>query len=138
MIALPTFKDLCSMAEQNGIYIDYFQMNTCAIALNIEGEYFIALNQHLSPIKLKEALAHELGHCFTRGFYSISTPFRTISYIEASAYKWEFNVLLPVAWINERIEKGYEALWQFAEEAQVSIELVEKAMKYYSMTGQLI
>ena len=83
--------DLVRLASENGITVEYFPMNGNAVALNFDGKYYIALNPELKEPYLKEALAHELGHCFTRGFYSIYTPYETLERIEASADHWAYK-----------------------------------------------
>lgn len=134
---LPTLQDLFQIAEQNGIVIDYFPIKGTALAIDLNGEYFIAVNPNLTAQKMREAIAHELGHCFTRGFYSICTPHRTIGYIEATANQWAYKKLLPIEWVKEHIKKGFVYYWEFAEESGLSEEFVIKAFEYYALTGLL-
>ena len=134
---LPTLQDLFQIAEQNGIVIDLFPITGAALAIDLDGEFFIAVNPKISPQEMREAIAHELGHCFTRGFYSIKTPYRTIGYIEATANQWAYKKLLPIEWVQEQIAKGLVYYWEFAEESGLSEEFVIKAFEYYSMIGLL-
>lgn len=110
-------------------------MSGKAIALNFDGKYYIGLNPKLKEPYLKEALAHELGHCFTRGFYSIYTPYETLERIEASADHWAYKKLLPPNIVQELARKEVVYYWEIAEEMNLSEEFVKNAIEYYSMLG---
>ena len=123
--------DLVQLASENGITVEYFQMNGNAVALNFDGNYYIALNPKLREPELKESLAHELGHCFTRGFYSIYTPFETLERIEASADHWAYKKLLPPETVQELAKKEIVYYWEIAEEMCLTESFVKEAVEYY-------
>ena len=123
--------DLVQLASENGITVEYFQMNGNAVALNFDGNYYIALNPELKEPFLKEALAHELGHCFTRGFYSIYTPYETLERIEASADHWAYKKLLPPETVQELAKKEIVYYWEIAEEMCLTESFVKEAIEYY-------
>lgn len=127
--------DLVQLASENGITVEYFPMHGNAVALNFDGKYFIALNPKLKEPYLKEALAHELGHCFTRGFYSIYTPYETLERIEASADHWAYKKLLPPEFVQELARKEIVCYWEIADEMCLSESFVKNAIEYYSMLG---
>ena len=101
-----TLEDLLQLAKQNGINVTFFDFPRDALVLHLEGKYYIALKHSLTKPRLKQALAHELGHCFTRGFYSFCTPIETRKQIEASADHWAYKKLLPPKLVQELAEKG--------------------------------
>lgn len=127
--------DLISLASQYGIHVEFFAINSNAVALDLDGEYYIALNPKLKEPYLKEALAHELGHCFTRGFYSIYTPYETLERIEASADHWAYKKLLPPEIVQELARKEIVYYWEIADEMCLSESFVKNAIEYYSMLG---
>lgn len=127
--------DLISLASQYGIHVEFFAISGNAVALDLNGEYYIALNPKLREPELKESLAHELGHCFTRGFYSIYTPFETLERIEASADHWAYKKLLPPEIVQELARKGIVYYWEIADEMCLSESFVKNAIEYYSMLG---
>ena len=112
--------DLVRLASENGITVEYFPISGKAVALDFDGDYYIALNPELKETYLKEALAHELGHCFTRGFYSIYTPYETLERIEASADHWAYKKLLPPETVQELAKKEIVYYWEIAEEMDLS------------------
>ena len=128
---MTTTIDLVRLASENGITVEYFQMNGNAVALNFDGNYYIALNPELKEPFLKEALAHELGHCFTRGFYSIYTPYETLERIEASADHWAYKKLLPPEIVQELAKKEIVYYWEIAEEMCLTESFVKEAVEYY-------
>lgn len=132
---MTTTIDLVRLASENGITVEYFPMNGNAVALNFNGKYYIALNPELKEPYLKEALAHELGHCFTRGFYSIYTPYETLERIEASADHWAYKKLLPPEFVQELARKEIVYYWEIADEICLSESFVKNAIEYYSMLG---
>lgn len=123
--------DLISLASQYGIHVEFFAINSNAVALDLDGEYYIALNPKLREPELKESLAHELGHCFTRGFYSIYTPFETLERIEASADHWAYKKLLPPEIVQELAKKEIVYYWEIAEEMCLTESFVKEAVEYY-------
>ena len=128
---LPSFDDLCQLAKEHGITIDFFDIEGDALALDLDGGYYIALNPTLTEPHLKQALAHELGHCFTRGFYSIYTPFETRERIEASANHWAYKTLLPLEAVQELAEKEILFNWEIADAVGLTEDFVKQAMDYY-------
>lgn len=127
--------DLISLASQYGIHVEFFAISGDAVALDLDGEYYIALNPKLRDPELKESLAHELGHCFTRGFYSIYTPFETLERIESSANHWAYKKLLPPHDVQEMSKKGIVYYWEIAEEMSLSEAFVKEAIEYYTSLG---
>lgn len=127
--------DLISLASQYGIHVEFFAIKGDAVALDLDGEYYIALNPKLREPELKESLAHELGHCFTRGFYSIYTPYETLERIEASADHWAYKKLLPPEIVQELARKEIVYYWEIADEICLSESFVKNAIEYYSMIG---
>ena len=132
-----TTTELIHLASENGIQVEYFPISGKALAVDYEGSYYIALNPTLKEPFIKEALAHELGHCFTRGFYSIYTPYETLERIEASADHWAYKKLLPPEAVQELAKKELLYYWEIAEEMQLTEEFVKNAIEYYVLTGKI-
>ena len=49
--------DLIQIASENGIHVEFFPLSGKAVALDYDGEFYIALNPCLNEPALKEALA---------------------------------------------------------------------------------
>ena len=133
-----TLDDLYNLAKENQIQIDEFPCTNGAMAINLYGCYFIALDPGLSMTERKERLAHELGHCFTRGFYTIYTPAESREWMETSACRWSYNILLPVDWINDLIRRGVEDLSYSIDDLGLSSGFVNDALEYYRKCHLLI
>lgn len=129
--------DLLQLADRNGITIDNFKISGKSLAIEIDGDYYIALNNHLSEKELKEVIAHELGHCFTNGFYSPYTAIENIRKIETTANRWAYKKLLPPEKVQELASREICYYWEIAEETNLSVEFVKKAIEYYVLTGCL-
>ena len=132
-----TTTELIHLASENGIQVEYFPISGKALAVDYEGSYYIALNPTLKEPFIKEALAHELGHCFTRGFYSIYTPYETLERIEASADHWAYKKLLPPETVQELAKKGIVYYWEIAETMSLSEAFVKNAVEYYVLLGMI-
>ncbi|MBR1709261.1 MAG: ImmA/IrrE family metallo-endopeptidase [Clostridia bacterium] len=130
-------EELIALAVKRGIIVDYFRISGRALALDLDGTYYIALNPELKDPELKEALAHELGHCFTRGFYSIRTPFAVRDWIEETAKRWAYKMLLPLDKVQELIKNGHDCYWRIAYEMELTEDFVKNAIEYYRSQGWL-
>ena len=124
-------EDLIELANKHGIQIIYFHIAGEALALDLDGEFYIALNPSLKDPELKEALAHELGHCFTRGFYSILTPYATRERLEASADHWAYKALLPPETVKALTDRGITYYCDIAYEMSLSERFTRDAIAYY-------
>lgn len=66
-----TTEKLMEIAKNEHIEVNRFPCSRNAIAICIDGNLYIAINEHLTQQQTREAFAHELGHCLTGGFYSM-------------------------------------------------------------------
>ena len=130
-----TVNDLYEIAEQSHIRIDEFKLDedTNSLAVYFDGAYAIALN--LNKIKTRKqlitAFAHELGHCQTHSFYNVYSKFDVRSKHEHRADRWAIEKLLPIAELEEALEKGYVEKWQLADYFEVTEDLIKKAFWIY-------
>lgn len=65
-----TTEKLMAIAEHEHIEVNTFPCGRGAMSVCIDGAIYIAIDKHLTQRQTREALAHELGHCLTGGFYS--------------------------------------------------------------------
>ncbi|MCI5802422.1 MAG: ImmA/IrrE family metallo-endopeptidase [Oscillospiraceae bacterium] len=126
--------DLYRFAEEKDISVDDFPMHNRSLAVDFGGgEYGIALNESLlatSPEK-KVALAHELGHCETASFYTLSNPLDLRRRHECRADRWAMRRLIPREDLENAIQSGVREVWDLAEYFGVTDEFMIKTIDYY-------
>lgn len=105
-----------------------------AALIQVEGRsgLFVDFDQCGSLRKLKEVLAHEMGHCATGCTHKLSSPHDLIEKHEYKANRWAFERYLPPAQLARAIEAGYTEAWQLAEWFDLPQPFVEKALAYYA------
>ncbi len=64
--------ELYEIADENAINVDYFPMRQ-AVSISIPDSIAIDIDKIETCREEKAVLAHELGHCMTGSFYTIST-----------------------------------------------------------------
>lgn len=134
---------LLNLANRNNISISYQDIDRIANGICIfeENSYSIILNKSLvdNPIKHKEILAEEIGHCFT--MIDDPTPMKSNTYSrkcrvakeEEKAYRWASNYLIPtddlINYLSFIIDATVHEIMEYFE---VSRELLMK--KLYMMS----
>ena len=123
-------------AEQQNIPVDFRTM-TMAEALSIplpDGACAVAID----PSKLggtadeTEKLAHELGHCATGAFYNRNAPLDERGRCETRAERWAIRQVLPYESLKRAMRQGFTEPAQLAEYFEVSEQMVQKAIEYYT------
>jgi hypothetical protein len=126
---------LYDMAEENGITVDAFHINTVpSMSLkDAEGDCYIAVDpmQLETRVQETERLAHEMGHCMTDSFYNERLPLFTRGRMERRANKWAVHRLVPLDTLIGVIERGYVEKWEIAEELSVTESMVNDAFRIY-------
>lgn len=86
-----------------------------------------------SSIKdIKEAIAHEIGHCATGCTHKLSSPLDLIEKHEYEANRWAIEKYLPFEAINEAIKAGHTETWELADYFGVSESAIKMALNYYT------
>lgn len=112
---------LLSMAESLSILLDD---GTCAIALDP--------TKFSSSADATWKLSHELGHCMTGSFYSRYAPLDERGRNEAKANRWAIKTLLPFEEMRAAMEAGYTERWELAEYFEVTEDMIQQAVDYYT------
>lgn len=82
--------------------------------------------------EMKEAIAHEAGHCATGCTHKISSSLDLVEKHEYKANRWAIERYLPFDDINSAIKAGYTDLWELADYLNVSEKFLRKAIGYYT------
>lgn len=82
--------------------------------------------------ELKQAIAHEIGHCFVGAFYRDGDSDERKRACEAAADRWAINALVPLAGLTQAVNDGCNTLQQFAERFDVTEQFMQMALNYYT------
>lgn len=116
---------LFTIAARAGVCVDWYPSTPCprGCYVRVDGQALILLSPALrdSPMRLRCALAHELGHHFvgTGGPLSLIKD-------EAGADRWARQLLLPEDWV---IDHRHLSPGEMAEEAGVYQMWVEERLR---------
>lgn len=126
-----TNESLLVLAEQRGHEVIYAQLeNNSSFAVEFD-RCLIVVSKHLTRIKEKELLAHELGHCENGGFYNRHSRYDIRAKAERRADKWAYYKLVPPGKVQHAMNHGAHETWELAEMFDVSCEYMHKALEYY-------
>lgn len=125
-----TLIQLYNIAEQNDISVYHFQLNPIK-SMSIPETIGIDADQLNNTTEEKELLAHELGHCIKRSFYTGSSSLELRSKMEYSANKWAVQNLIPYQDLIEALEHGITEIWDLSEYFEVSDDLIIMAFNLY-------
>lgn len=137
------------MVELATIYDDIDHQKVRLILYNIgfspaavvehQGRYglFLDVEQCGGLRKMKEVLAHELGHCATGCTHRLSSQWDIIEKHEYKANRWAFETYFPPQEIAAAIQAGYTENWQLAEWFDMPEEFIQKAVDYYKNARNL-
>lgn len=78
------------------------------------------------------SLAHELGHCATGSFYSPWAACDVRGKHENRADKWAIQKLITADELDDAVAAGYTTLWALAEHFGVTLDLMRKAVCWYT------
>lgn len=125
---------LYKIAEIGNIAVDFGNLpHNRAFCVNYKGKKIIAIDKGFQSDSAEErvALAHELGHCSTDGFYSVGTPLLYRRRLEKRAEIWAIENLVPKNELSTAIANGTETVSDLAEHFAVTEDFMQKAIKYY-------
>lgn len=135
--------DLYSFTERNNIKIMSYNLETLnAVTIKLD-KYFIGINKNIIKSEKAEKLilAHEIGHCMTDHFYflkDINNPLykQNIEKAEREADDYAISLLVsPEEIIQAQNKFNNDA--EIAEELNISITLLRKAVGYYKRKNLL-
>lgn len=129
--------DLYSFTERNNIKIMSYNLETLnAVTIKLD-KYFIGINKNIIKSEKAEKLilAHEIGHCMTDHFYflkDINNPLykQNIEKAEREADDYAISLLVSPEEIMQAQNK-FNNDAEIAEELNISITLLRKAVGYY-------
>lgn len=135
--------DLYSFTERNNIKIMSYNLETLnAVTIKLD-KYFIGINKNIikSEKAKKLILAHEIGHCMTDHFYflkDINNPLykQNIEKAEREADDYAISLLVSPEEIMQAQNK-FNNDAEIAEELNISITLLRKAVGYYKRKNLL-
>jgi hypothetical protein len=81
---------------------------------------------------MKEAIAHEAGHCATGCTHKVSSSLDLVAKHEYKADRWAIERYLPFNDINAAVKDGHTETWDLADYFNVSEKFIRKALHYYT------
>lgn len=127
-----TLIGLYERANRQGIQIIEVKTREIEAAAFEEGYIFFDPAKFDSDIKLKCALAHELGHYETGAFYNIYSPYDLWEKCERKANKRAAEILMPINQLRRALRQGYQDIWAIAAYFEVTQEFTEMALSIYA------
>lgn len=127
---------LYQIANEEHICIDYHPMKKLS-AFSLSRTIVIDPSKIRSRRKLKECLAHEIGHHKRNAFYKISSSLETKEWQEERATRWAVQELIPAQDLKEALRQGYTEIWQLAEYFDVSEEFMSEAVRVHTVKGNI-
>lgn len=125
-------KELYKIAESNDIEVFNGNFPICK---GIASDGFIGIDNDLKGAGETVCLAHELGHCMTGAFYSVTAPMLDRVRAERKADKWAIKKLVPADELERAMKCHY--LFEVAEIFGVTEDFIRKAVKYYAESQRL-
>lgn len=122
-----------ALAEKEGISIIEHELPH-VVAAALKDEKILAIDvEKISGIEMRVKITyHEVGHFCTESFYTVDVPLQTWGKCEAKADSWAIRQLCPVDKLKRIIKEGYRNIWEIAEEMGLPIDLIKKAIDYYT------
>ncbi len=125
-------KKLYNLANNRDITVECFCLpENKSVSVQYNGKDFIGIDSKLSSAQEKVCLAHELGHCFTSGFYNVYSPFDIREKHEKRANDWAIKKLVPRYRFKNAVREGYDNVYSLAEYFGVTSDFMQKAIDYY-------
>ena len=121
--------ELYEIADENAINVDYFPMRQ-AVSISIPDSIAIDIDKIETCREEKAVLAHELGHCMTGSFYTIST-IDNRGRMEERANRWAIKTLLPFSELNEAVVGGIFETYDLADYFELPESFIKTALNYY-------
>lgn len=134
-----TTPELYALAARHRIDVCAFPLPRCkSLAVrDAGGRCAVGLDPSLSGQAERVRMAHELGHCFTGGFYGGTVSPWLRAHCEHKADKWAITHLIPRAQLERARREGLREPWQLAERFALPEDFVIQAIAYYKDGGKL-
>lgn len=107
-------------------------VDAATLEMNKQYAVFVDPSYFSTVMKMKEAIAHEIGHCATGCTHKVSSPLDLVAKHEYKANRWAIEKYLPFEAINSAMKKGCTEPWELADYFNVSEEFIRKAIRYYT------
>ena len=132
-------ENILAAYEAANIAIAKFRGNIRATTIEMQEKYGVFVNPaaYETTIKLKGALAHELGHCETGATHAVYSPYDLIEKHEHWANKSAWFRWMPPEKFQEAFQTGHTEVWEVAEWFAMPEDMVRDAWKYYKDNGLL-
>ena len=130
-----TVEQLYQYAEDHSIEVDEYPMQR-AKSLSVrlpDGNCSVAIDRSRigNQCEMVVVIGHELGHCSTMSFYSMSASQLEKKRDENRADKWAIKKLVPKDELENLITHGTTEVLEIADYFNVTPEFAYKAMWYY-------
>lgn len=129
-------RTLFEIAKNSDINVEYCRVpENTSLSAPVLGKCYIAMDYSLinKPKDERVCLAHELGHCETKSFYSIYAKCDIRGRHEVRADRWAIRHLVPKDALGVAVRNGITELWELADYFQVTEPFMRKAVEYYKM-----
>jgi len=127
-----TLGEIYRLADARGYNIWYFPFRVIRSMSTPQGD--IAMNTDKLEDEAGELcdLAHEIGHIETGSFYPLNADGAVVRKAEAVADRCAVRMLIEKDRLDRFARNGYVTPWQVAEQFGVTVDLAEKAIRYYA------
>lgn len=125
---------LYAIAKEHNIPVVDMQLkyiSAMAVCIGEKCAIGIDYKQISSTADEKVKLAHELGHCITKSFYSSKATADFIHNQENTADLWAIKTIIPKSNIDTALKNGIENVEQLADCFDVTKDYIEKALHFY-------
>lgn len=121
--------ELYQLADNNNIDVYYYPLYP-VISMSVPDAIGMDVDNIETTAKEKAVLAHELGHCMTGSFYTIST-IDNRGRMEERANRWAIKTLLPFSKLNEAVVGGIYETYDLADYFDLPESFIKTALNYY-------
>ena len=121
--------ELYQLADNNNIDVYYYPLYP-VISMSVPDAIGMDVDNIETTAKEKAVLAHELGHCMTGSFYTIST-IDNRGRMEERANRWAIKTLLPFSKLNEAVVSGIYETYDLADYFDLPESFIKTALNYY-------
>ena len=127
-----TIEQLYEIAESRGIEIDDFPMRELRAVSISDGWIAVDRDKFTSDTEYKCVLAHEIGHCETRSFYTLHTNVTIKEINERQANRYAAELLVPFSKLCHAMhERGILLAKTLAMMFDVTVEFINMVLDLY-------
>ena len=133
MVGIPELYRLAR--EQNIAVLRYPMAENGSMSVQLpDGGQYIGMDERVSDGGVQERvhLSHELGHCMTGSFYNQYSAYDVRQRHENRADQWALLETVPEDALDEAVAAGHTELWDLAEFFGIDVDLMRKAVCWYT------